>query len=276
MPAEGAIPPRAGSTALGRASVFYAAFALAGSLLILFVVLPLLSVFLGTSPSVLLETLTDSAVQQSIVLTFYAGALATLCAVITGVPLAYLLARVSFRGKGIVEGIVDLPIVIPHTAAGVALLTVFGNRGVIGAPLAALNVRFIDSIPGIVVGMLFVGLPFLVDTARASFAMVDRELERVAQLDGASHWQAFLNVTLPLAWRGVFAGALMMWARAISEFGAVVILAYHPQIVPVLVYERFAGFGLGPAQAVSAILIVIALLVFACLRRLLATQDVWG
>ena len=78
---------------------------------------------------------------------------------------------------------------------------------------------------------------------------------------------------MPLAWRGVLGGALMMWARGISEFGAVVILAYHPQIVPVLVYERFQAFGLAPAQAVSAILIVIALVVFAVLRRLLLSQQ---
>jgi molybdate/tungstate transport system permease protein len=257
---------------LDQSSLFYAAFSVAGSLLVFFVVLPLLSVFLGTSPSLLLETLADREVHQSIALTFFAGALATLCAVITGVPLAYLLARVRFRGKSMVEAIIDLPIVIPHTAAGVALLTVFGSRGVIGAPMAALDIRFTDSLPGIIVGMLFVGLPFLVNTARTAFSMIDQELERVALLDGASPWQAFRCVTLPLAWRGILAGSLMMWARSISEFGAVVILAYHPKIVPVLVYERFQGFGLQPAQAVAAILIVIAVAVFALLRRLLETQ----
>jgi molybdate/tungstate transport system permease protein len=261
-------------TAPSQSKLLYAVFALAGSLLILFIVLPLLSVLLGVPPSLLLDTLADPTVQRSIILTFYCGAIATLCALVCGVPLAYLLARFRFRGKAIVEGIVDLPIVIPHTAAGIALLTVFGAKGAIGAPMSALGVTFTDSIPGIVVAMLFVSLPFLVNTARTSFAMVDWELERVAQIDGASPWQAFTLVTLPLAWRGVLAGALMMWARGISEFGAVVILAYHPPIVPVLVYERFAAFGLAPAQAVSAIIIVIALLAFAMLRRLLAAQDV--
>lgn len=259
-------------TAADRVSLFHAVFAGAAALLLLFIILPLVSVFLGTSPTVVMQTLADGAVQRSVVLTFYAGAVATLCAAVTGVPLAYLLARLSFRGKAVVEGLVDLPLVIPHTAAGIALLTVFGSRGVIGAPLAQAGVRFTDSLPGIVVGMLFVGLPFLVNTARTSFAMTDPELERVAQMDGASRWQAFVWVTMPLAWRGVLAGALMMWARGISEFGAVVILAYNPQIVPVLVYERFQAFGLAPAQAVSAILIVIALVVFAMLRRLLLSQ----
>ena len=155
-----------------RGSTFYAVFAAAAALLLLFILLPLVSVFLGTSPALLWRTLTDDVVLRSVVLTFYAGALATLCAVLTGVPLAYLLARVRFPGKTIVEGLVDLPLVIPHTAAGIALLTVFGGRGIVGAPLASAGITFVDSLPGIVVGMLFVGLPFLVNTARTSFALI--------------------------------------------------------------------------------------------------------
>ena len=102
--------------------------------------------------------------------------------------------------------------------------------------------------------------------------MVDDELERVAMTDGASHWQAFWHVTLPLAWRGVLGGAVMMWARGISEFGAVVILAYHPKIVPVLVYERFEGFGLAAAQPVALLLIIVALVVFIFLRLALLPE----
>ena len=102
--------------------------------------------------------------------------------------------------------------------------------------------------------------------SRESFALVDEELERVALIDGASAWQAFWHVTLPLAARGVLGGAVMMWARGISEFGAVVILAYNPKIVPVLVYERFNGFGLSAAQPVAALLIVVSIAVFVLLR----------
>ena len=108
---------------------------------------------------------------------------------------------------------------------------------------------------------LFVSLPFLINGAREAFALVDPELELVALSDGASHWQAFFLVTLPLAWRGVLAGALMMWGRGISEFGAIVILAYHPKTVPVLVFERFYGFGFAAAQPVAVILILAALTV---------------
>jgi molybdate/tungstate transport system permease protein len=95
---------------------------------------------------------------------------------------------------------------------------------------------------------------------------VDAELERAALIDGASPWQAFWHVSLPQAWRGVLAGALMMWARGISEFGAVVILAYHPKIVPVLVFERFTGYGLTAAQPVAALLVLVALATFIFLR----------
>jgi molybdate/tungstate transport system permease protein len=98
------------------------------------------------------------------------------------------------------------------------------------------------------------------------------EFERVALTDGARPWQSFWHIALPQAWRGILGGAVMMWARGISEFGAVVILAYHPKIVPVLVYERFAGFGLVSAQPVAVILIVAALLAFGLLRLALLPQ----
>lgn len=114
--------------------------------------------------------------------------------------------------------------------------------------------------------MAFVSLPFLVTTAREAFALVDEEHKLAALVDGASHWQAFWHVALPQARQGVLAGALLMWARGVSEFGAVVILAYHPKIVPVLVYERFEGFGLSAAQPVAVLLIVSALIVFVLLN----------
>ncbi len=247
-------------------------FALAGSLLLLFVALPLLATLLGTSPAALWQTLTDAEVLSSLWLTFVAAAIAALLALLTGAPLAYLLARYEFPGKRVVEAIVDLPVVVPHTAAGIALLMVFGRQAPIGRAAALVGLQFTNNVAGIVVAMLFVSLPFLVDTARETFAMIDPEMELTALTMGANRWQAFVYVTLPLAWRGVLAGALMTWARGVSEFGAVVILAYHPKIIPVLVYERFAGFGLVAARPVAVILIVSVLLVFTLLRGLLGRQ----
>jgi molybdate/tungstate transport system permease protein len=247
-------------------------FSLLGGLLVAFVALPLLATVLSTPPAALGETLRDGQVLSSLWLTFYAAGWATVLAALTGVPLAYLLARHDFPGKRVIEGLVDLPVVIPHTAAGIALLMVFGRRAPIGRLASLWDVRFTGNVAGIVIAMLFVGLPLLVTNAREAFALIDPEMEAMALTLGASHWQAFRYVTLPLAWRGILAGALMMWARALSEFGAVVILAYNPKVIPVLVYERFAGFGLAYAQPVAVLLIVAALLIFVCLRVLMRSE----
>jgi molybdate/tungstate transport system permease protein len=248
-------------------------FAAAGALLLLFVLLPLANTLARTPVSALWQTLRDADVSASLGLTFYAAAWATCLALLTGVPLAYLLARYNFPGKRWVEGVINLPVVVPHTAAGIALLTVFGRQAPVGQAFGVVGLHFVDDVPGIVVGMLFVSLPFLLNAAREAFAMVDPELEGVAQTMGATRWQAFLYVTLPLAWRGIVAGAVMMWGRGISEFGAVVILAYYPKIVPVLVYERFAGFGLKAAEPVTVILILASLAMFAILQVLLVPNQ---
>jgi molybdate/tungstate transport system permease protein len=257
-----------------RKSLFFNfVFSFLGGLLLVFIILPLTATLLGTTPEQFWQALTDAETLRSFALTFGAAAAATGFALLTGVPLAYLLARRQFRGKRLVEALVNLPIIIPHTAAGIALLLVFGRRGLLGQWFTPLGVTFTDNFLGIVVGMLFVSLPFLVNMSRESFALVDEELERVALIDGASAWQSFRFVTLPLAWRGVLGGAVMMWARGISEFGAVVILAYNPKIVPVLVYERFNGFGLGAAQPVAALLIVVSIAVFVLLRLALLPEN---
>lgn len=247
-------------------------FGILGTLLLLFVVMPVLVTIIGTGLPTLWQTFTDTEALSSLVLTFYAALWATLLAFICGVPLAYILARFDFCGKPWIEGLVNLPIVIPHTAAGIALLMVFGRQSWIGSALDNIGIRFVDQLPGIVVGMLFVSLPFLVNAAREAFALVDPELERVALSDGATRWQAFFWVTLPLAWRGVMAGAVMMWGRGISEFGAIVILAYHPKVIPVLVYERFSGFGLDAAQPVAVLLILASLIIFLLTQILLKVR----
>lgn len=241
-------------------------FAVAGGLLLVFLAVPLVCTVLGTPPELLGRVLGTAEVRRSLSVTFLAAALATVVGLATGVPLAYLLARRRFRGKSVVEGLIGLPVVVPHTAAGVALLMVFGRQGLLGGPLSRWGLRFTDNVAGIALAMLFVGVPFLVTAGRDAFALVESETEQAALTDGAGPWQVFLFVTLPAAWRGVASGALMMWARGISEFGAVIILAYHPKVLPVLVYEFFEAFGVAAAGAVSALLIIVAFLVFALVR----------
>jgi molybdate/tungstate transport system permease protein len=252
-----------------RIGAFSAAFSLLGFLLVLFVLFPLVAIVAGTPPSDVWAALGEHEVRWSLWLTLYAALSATAIGFLLGVPLAYLLARRDFRGKRVVEGLIDLPVVFPHTAAGVALLMVYGHDGVLGRLLAPLGLDFIDSVPGIVVAMMFVSLPFLVDTAKEAFAAVDPRYEQVARTLGVSPALAFTRTALPMAWRGVVAGGVLMWARGISEFGAVVILAYNPKIIPTLIYERFEGLGLSAARPVAVIIVLVALAMFIVLRAVL-------
>ena len=241
-------------------------FAILGSLLILFIAWPLLRTVTASSPAVLWQTLSDVEVRSSILLTLYSSLIATGLAFFSGVPLAYLLARVDFAGKRLVEGIIDVPVVVPHSAAGIALLMVFGRRTILGRGFGLLGLKFVSAAPGIVIAMLFVSLSFLVNAAREGFEAVDPRLERVARTLGASPWGAFWRVSFPLAWRSILSGMIMMWARGLSEFGAVVILAYHPMVAPVLLYERFESFGLRYARPVATLMILICLATFVALR----------
>ncbi len=248
------------------------AFTLLGGTLLAFILWPLLNTIFTSHPHELWRTIIDPQVQGAILLSFYASAIATGIAIVTGVPLAYLLARHEFAGKGVIEGLIDLPIVVPHTAAGIALLMVFGREGILGKAFEPIGMRFVSSVPGIVIAMLFVSMPFLVDAARDGFAAVDPRLERVARTLGAGPWGAFRRVALPLAWRNILSGTVLMWARGLSEFGAVIILTYHPMVAPVLLYERFESYGLNYARPVAVWIILSALAVFIVLRLLARTR----
>jgi len=251
-----------------------ALFAVLGSLLVLFVAWPLLRTITASNPVVLWQTLLDERVRNSILLTFRSSFIAMAIAFVCGVPLAYLLARVDFPGKRIVEGVIDLPIVVPHSAAGIALLMVFGRRTPLGQGFSLLGLRFVSDVPGIVIAMLFVSLSFLINAAREGFEAVNPRLERVARTLGASPWRAFWRVSFPLAWRSILSGMIMMWARGLSEFGAVVILAYHPMVAPVLIYERFESFGLNYARPVTTLVILISLVIFMVLRLTAGRQRI--
>ncbi len=251
-------------------------FVILGSLLILFVAWPLLRTITASSPSVLWQTLLDEEVRSSIGLTFYSSLIATGIAFLCGVPLAYLLARVNFPAKWLIEGIIDLPIVVPHSAAGIALLMVFGRRTLLGQAFGLFGIKFVSAAPGIVIAMLFVSLSFLVNAAREGFEAVDPRLERVARTLGGSPWRTFWSVSFPLAWRSILSGMILMWARGLSEFGAVIILAYHPMVAPVLLYERFESFGLRYARPVAALMMLICLATFAALRLTAGRKRRWS
>ncbi|MBN2098128.1 MAG: ABC transporter permease, partial [Dehalococcoidia bacterium] len=142
------------------------------------------------------------------------------------------------------------------------------------------NISFRDTVAGVVIAMMFVSVPFLIDSARDGFKSVDVRLEKVSRTLGASPWRTFFLVSLPLGWRSILSGSIMMWARAISEFGAIVIIAYnvpflaeHPMVAPVLVYYRFTGLGLDAARPVAVLVILISLVLFVTLRTLAAREQ---
>jgi molybdate/tungstate transport system permease protein len=244
---------------------FKVIFSFLGVLLVLLVGVPIFRMLLSSDPGTLIETAKDSEVYSSIFLTLRASLWATVAALITGVPLAYLLARKKFKGKKIIEGIIDLPVMIPHTAAGIALLTTWGRHSLF-SKVSGLNI--IGTEIAISLGMFFVSVSFLVNAVKDGFKLIDERYEKTAITLGATPWKAFTSVSLPMVKKSIISGSIMMWGRGISEFGAVVILAYHPMVAPVLIFERFQNFGLKYALPVTALLIIISLVIFIIVRLL--------
>jgi molybdate/tungstate transport system permease protein len=236
------------------------------SLVLLFIVAPLAGMFLHTGAAELLETAEDKEVIRSVWLTLWVSFAATLTFAVGAVPLAWVLARKSFPLKKIVQGIIDLPVVLPHTAAGIAILGFISRDGLLGKAAASAGITLINSPAGIALAMAFVSLPFLINSARDGFAAVPERLEKAALTLGAVRSRVFFTISLPLAWRSIVTGFIMMFARGMSEFGAVVIVAYHPMIAPVLIYERFTSFGLKYARPASVFFIIVALAFFVILR----------
>ena len=187
---------------------------------------------------------------------------------VAAIPLSYLLARKKFPLKKLVTGIIDLPVVIPHSAAGIAILGFVNRDTILGKIGSAIGLNFVGNPAGIILAMSFVSIPFLINAARDGFAGVPERLEKAALTLGASPFRVFFTISLPLAWRNIVSGLILMFARGMSEFGAVIVVAYHPMIAPVMIYERFGAFGLKYARPVSVLFILISLSVFILLRLL--------
>jgi molybdate/tungstate transport system permease protein len=251
---------------MSRNSPFTWILLILSSLVLLFILAPLAGMFLHTGGSELLETVNDQEVRASIWLTIWVAFAATFFFAIGAIPLAWLLARKTFPMKNIVQGIIDLPVVLPHTAAGIAVLGFISRDGLLGKVANSVGLTLINNPAGIALAMAFVSIPFLINSARDGFAAVPERLEKAALSLGASRTRVFFTISLPLAWRSIMTGFVMMFARGMSEFGAVVIVAYHPMIAPVLIYERFSSFGLKYARPASVLFIIVALAVFILLR----------
>lgn len=229
--------------------------------MLVMIIAPVLTILCKIDSEFLRVWLWDRQAWRAIGVSFAAAACATVLAIGFGVPLAYICARYRFPGRSVMEGLITLPILIPHVAAGVALLVVFGRDSLMGQALHAGGIRLIDSFAGIVAAMLFVSFAYLFSAVRDGFLSLNTRVEAAACLLGATPLRAFWSVALPQVRRHIVSGSVMMWARGISEFGAIVVIAYHPMVASVLLYQRLNAHGLAYARPVAILLILISLLI---------------
>jgi len=261
---------------------FTVATAAIGALLTVALGLPLFLFAARQTPDLVVEKATDPEVHRVLYLGVYAPLLAAVLSLLLGVPLAHLLAR-GFAGQQFVESLVDLPLVVPHSVAGIIILFGFGE----GGAFPALSV--LGSMTGLILAMTFVSAPYAVNTTREAFEAIDDRLEYASRIHGASRWQTFRRVTGPLATRGMITGGILAWARAVSEFGAVAVVAYsvsffYPlagehvtaQHAPVFVYNTYLQGGLDESGSVAFLLLAVSALIFLLVRYLTDDDAVLG
>jgi molybdate/tungstate transport system permease protein len=237
-------------------------FAALGSFLIAYIVVPITVIFLKQASDweMLVKTLHDPYVMGAIRNSLITATATALIALFFGLPLGYVLARKDFPGKSTVQALVDVPIVIPHSVVGIMLLVTFSNS-------------ILDSYKGIIAAMLFVSAPFTINASRDGFLAVDEKLEAVARTLGASRWRAFASISLPMAFPAIASGAIMTWARAISEVGAILIVAYYPKTAQVLILEYFNNYGLRSSRPIAVIMVSLSLGIFVVLRWLVGRKN---
>jgi molybdate transport system permease protein len=220
----------------------------------------------------LIEAATNEAVLSALGLSIATTAVSLLLTLALGTPLAVLLAKRRFRGATLLETTVDLPIVLPPSVAGLALLLVLGRQGVLGGALDVVGVSIPFTTVAVIVAQTFVAAPFFVRSARSGIAAVDRDIEDAARVDGASEREVFRWVTAPLAGAALAAGAVMCWSRALGEFGATIMFAGNvqgrTQTLPLVVYTEFGGGDLEASVAAASILVLAAFGVLISVRFL--------
>ncbi|MCN0151043.1 ABC transporter permease [Salinispora arenicola] len=235
-----------------------------------FLALPLAGLLARTPWSTLPQRLTEPGVLAALRLSLLTATLATLLCLLLGVPLAWLLARVEFPGRRLVRALVTVPLVLPPVVGGVALLLVFGRRGLIGDWLDRLfGITLPFTTTGVVLAEAFVAMPFLVIAVEGALRGADRRYEEAAATLGAGRWTTFTHVTVPLVAPGLAAGAVLCWARALGEFGATITFAGNypgrTQTMPLAVYLALET-DVEAAIVLSLILLVVSVVILAGLR----------
>jgi molybdate/tungstate transport system permease protein len=258
---------------LRRVEFFLILFMSISSLAILFILAPLIALFISIDPDIFdkvwfQKNIFSKQAYSALILTFESSITSTMLLLIMGIPLAYVLARYSFRSREFIEGLVDVPLMIPHTVAGIMILLAYGRNGLLGNIIQDLGIIIENNFWGIVVAMMFVSFPLMIDTLKLGYEKISVSLELVARSLGASKWLVFKRITLPLLLPNILVGSLLSWARALSEVGAILIVAYYPKTMNVLIYEWFNNYGLRYALALSIVMVLFSLIVFIVLRVL--------
>ncbi len=254
--------------------------ALPGALLVVFLGLPLLGLVaraLGAGGlwSAMLRPIVLDALRLSLLTTL----LVLMLALLLGSPLALFLARRRFRGIGLLDSLVDLPIVLPPAVAGLALLVTFGRRGLLGSTLERVGIELPFTTAAVVLASLFVAAPFYVRAARSGFLAVPRELEEAGRVEGATEWQVFRYVTAPVAAPSLVGGAILCWARSLGEFGATIMFAGQfpgrTQTMPLAIYAALES-DTDAALSLSVLLLAISFALLMLFRRWLRTHASLG
>ena len=236
---------------------------------ILFILLPLAAIFVNLSPSAVLMELHNSSVLDAMKVGLATSSLATIMSFAFGVPTAYLLATRDFRGKSLVDALLDLPMVLPPAVAGLALLLAFAPRGLLGPALLQLGIILPGNVFAVVLAQLFVASPFILRSAKTAFENVPRKLVDNARILTPSGVRVFLTVTLPLSMYGVMTGLVMTWARSMGEFGATLMFAGNlpgvTQTMPLAIYMLMAQDPLA-SNLLSIILVIISFSVLALFK----------
>jgi len=239
-------------------------------LLTLFV-LPLLAVFARSINEDFFTYAFSAQAFKALRLSLLTSTITTISAVVFGTPLAYMLAHWKFRFKSWFELIIDLPIVLPPSVAGLALLIAFGRRGLFGSILGALGISLPFTTAAVVLAQIFVASPLYVRSARVGFSQIDKQLEEAAHVEGANQWQLFYEVMLPLTGRTLLSGAILTWTRALGEFGATILFAGNlegvTQTMPMAIYLGFER-NLGIALTLSVLLIFVSILLLLLTKKL--------
>jgi molybdate transport system permease protein len=251
-------------------------FVLPSLALLALLALPVIALLWRAGVDGLLPYITQPSAISALKLSLWTSALSVCITILTGTPLAFVLAQRKFTGRNWLELIIDLPVVLPPSVAGIALLIAFGRQGVFGGWLSALGISLPFTSAAVVLAQTFVSAPLFVRAARIGFAEIDLQLREAAYVEGSSEWQLFRHIILPLAGRSILSGAVLAWTRALGEFGATILFAGNmegvTQTMPLAIYLGFEQ-SLNIALALSFILVLVTFMLLLAVRALDRTKD---